>query len=262
MMCDDARLLLHAYLDDELDAANSAAVAGHMRECPACTARYDAYSTLHKALAQPGLYQKAPDALRQRWTTAAEEPPAAIARPRHRRPRMPLSMAAAAGFVAAMLLSGPAWLQLMRSGRVNHELVADVISGHVRSLQGQHLMDVVSTDQHTVKPWFEGRLDFAPRVKDLTDEGFPLIGGRLDAVDGRSVAALVYKRRLHVINLYQWPAEAGMPSPQAVVQEHGYTVIRWSDAGMQYVAVSDVNESDLRQFALAFQNDGGTSRAR
>jgi anti-sigma factor RsiW len=261
MMCDDARLLLHAYLDDELDAANSAAVAGHMRECPACTARYDAYTTLHKALAQPGLYHQAPDALRQRWTTT-KAVPATLSSPRHRRPRAPLSVAAAAGFVAAMLLSGPAWLHLMRSGRVDHELVADVISGHVRSLQGQHLMDVVSTDQHTVKPWFEGRLDFAPRVKDLTDEGFPLIGGRLDAVDGRSVAALVYKRRLHVINLYQWPAETGTPSPQAVMQEHGYTVIRWSDAGMQYVAVSDVSEGDLRQFALAFQNDGGRPGAR
>jgi anti-sigma factor RsiW len=255
MMCDDAKLLLHAYLDDELDAANSAAVAGHMRECPACTARFEAYSTLHKALSQPALRYEAPDALRQRWTTAAATPMTTV--PRARRPRMPLSAAAAAGFVAALLLSGPAWLSLLRSGRAGDALVADVVSGHVRSLQGQHLMDVASTSQHTVKPWFEGKLDFAPKVKDLADEGFPLVGGRLDAVGGRSVAALVYKRRLHVINLYQWPVEAGALSPQTVAQEHGYTVIRWTDASMQYVAISDVSESDLRQFVLAFQNDGG-----
>jgi anti-sigma factor RsiW len=260
MMCDDAKLLLHAYLDDELDAGDSAAVARHMRECPACTACFDAYATLHKALAQPELYHRAPDALRQRWAPATVVA-ATPARPA-RRPRMPLSVAAAAGFVAALLFSGPAWLHLLRSGHTGDALVADVVSGHVRSLQQQHLMDVVSTSQHTVKPWFEGKLDFAPRVKDLSDEGFPLAGGRLDAVEGHSVAVLVYKRRLHVINLYQWPVETGAMSPQKVAQEHGYTVIRWSDASMQYIAISDVSESDLRQFVLAFQNDGGAAAAR
>ncbi|WP_201313331.1 zf-HC2 domain-containing protein [Dyella sp. EPa41] len=256
MMCDDAKLLLHAYLDDELGAGDSAAVAHHMRECLACTARFDAYATLHKALAQPELYHRAPDALRRRWAPA---PAAVTPVPRARRLRMPLSVAAAAGFVAALLLSGPAWLHLLRSDRMGDAQVADVVSSHVRSLQQQHLMDVVSTSQHTVKPWFEGKLDFAPRVKDLSDEGFPLAGGRLDAVEGRSVAALVYKRRLHVINLYQWPVQTGAASPQAVAQEHGYTVIRWTDASMQYIAVSDVNENDLRQFVLAFQNDGAAA---
>jgi anti-sigma factor RsiW len=121
-------------------------------------------------------------------------------------------------------------------------------------MQPQHLMDVVSTDQHTVKPWFDGKLDFAPRVKDLASEGFPLVGGRLDALDGHSVAALIYKRRLHVINLYQWPSTSA-PSAQDITQWHGYTVIRWASSNMQYVAVSDVNEDDLRQFVLAFEND-------
>ena len=260
MMCDDAKLLLHAYLDDELDAGDSASVAHHMRECAACTARFEAYATLRKALSQPELYHRAPDALRQHWTAKTASTVTAV--PRARRPRMPLSVAAAAGFVAAMLLSGPAWLHMLRAGRSGNALVAEVVSGHVRSLQQQHLMDVVSTNQHTVKPWFEGKLDFAPRVKDLADEGFPLAGGRLDAVEGHSVAALVYRRRLHVINLYQWPVETGAVSPQTVAQEHGYSVIRWTDASMQYIAISDVNESDLRQFVLAFQNDGAAAGAR
>ena len=256
MMCDDTRLLLHAYLDDELDAANSATVARHLRECTACTARYDAYATLHKALAQPSLYQRAPDALRQRWS--AQLPAAAPAsRPR----RTPLAMAMAAGFAGALLLSSPAWLHLLRSNDLGDPIVAQAISGHVRSLQGEHLMDVVSTDQHTVKPWFEGKLDFSPRVKDLTSEGFPLIGGRLDAIDGHGVAALVFKRRLHVINLYQWPSEGGTVA-QAMTQEHGYTVIRWVSDGMRYVAISDVNEGDLKQFVLAFQNESGAPAAR
>lgn len=257
MTCDDARLLLHAYLDDELDAVRSVDVAQHLRDCAACTARYEGYATLRKALAQPALYQRAPAALRDAWATPAASPVPAGRAPR----RVPVPLAAAAGFVAALLLSSPAWIAWLAPPRPGDDaLVTQAITGHLRSLQPQHLMDVVSTDQHTVKPWFEGKLDFSPRVKDLAGEGFPLVGGRLDAMDGRSVAALVYKRRLHVINLYQWPAD-GRSAP-AVSQQHGYTVIRWGADGMRYVAVSDVNEGDLRQFVLAFQNEGGAPTPR
>ncbi|RDJ00029.1 anti-sigma factor [Dyella solisilvae] len=255
MTCDDTRLLLHAYLDDELDAANSAAVASHMRGCTGCTARYDAYATLHKALSQPVLYHRAPDALRQRLAAA---PAASVPKPRS---RAPLAWAMAAGFIGAQLLSSPAWFHWWRSSEMADPIVAQAVSAHVRSLQQQHLMDVVSTDQHTVKPWFEGKLDFSPRVKDLASEGFPLLGGRLDAIDGRSVAALVYKRRLHVINLSQWPDEGSASGP-AIAREHGFTVIRWRADGMRFVAISDVNEGDLRQFVLAFQNEPGVPAAR
>ncbi|MFC4528324.1 anti-sigma factor [Dyella halodurans] len=255
MMCDDARLLLHAYLDDELDAANSAAVAQHMQDCTACTARYGTYATLHKALAQPALYRRAPEALRQRWTQAR---PAVAVKASPRRRRAPLALAMAAGFAGALLLTSPAWFHAWRQPALgDDQVVAEVISGHLRSLQEQHLMDVVSTDQHTVKPWFEGKLDFSPRVKDLASEGFPLVGGRLDAIDGHAVAALIFKRRLHVINLYQWPTEAAA-NTQVQTQRHGFTVIRWRADGMQYVAISDVNENDLKQFVLAFQNEAST----
>jgi anti-sigma factor RsiW len=110
------------------------------------------------------------------------------------------------------------------------------------------LLDVVSTDQHTVKPWFNGRLDFSPAVIDLTAEGFPLIGGRLDYVANRPVAAIVYRRNRHVINLYTWPTN-GSDSEPAMTDHNGYHVLKWDRNGMTCVAVSDVNEQELRQFA-------------
>ncbi|WP_266169577.1 anti-sigma factor family protein [Dyella subtropica] len=258
MTCDDAKLLLHAYLDDELDAAQSASMDRHLQECTACAASYGDHTRLRKALAQPELYRRTPDALRERWVRNPPDVPATVAyKPR----RAPLALAMAAGFAGALLLTSPAWIATLRPHGPDQTLLAgEAISGHLRSLQPQHLMDVISTDQHTVKPWFEGKLDFAPRVKDLASEGFPLAGGRLDAIGGHTVAALVYKRRLHVVNLYQWPADTA-EAPQAVSQQHGYTVIGWTTGGMRYLAVSDVNEGELRQFVLAFQNDTGTPAA-
>jgi anti-sigma factor RsiW len=247
MTCDDARLLLHAYLDDELDAAHSAAMARHLQSCTTCAAQYNDHGRLRKALAQPGLYRQAPASLRARWTPAAAAPAQA---PRRRRP----ALALAAGIAAAALLAGSLWFGALHRPAEQALIVGEAVSSHLRSLQPQHLTDVISTDQHTVKPWFEGKLDFAPKVKDLASEGFPLTGGRLDALDGHSVAALIYRRRLHVINLYQWPADTPA-SAQQLAQQHGYTVIRWTAGGMHYVAVSDLNEGELKQFTLAFQND-------
>jgi anti-sigma factor RsiW len=248
MTCDETRLLLHAYLDDELDAAQSAAVLAHLAGCAACTARYEDHARLRETLAQPDLYRTAPDALRERWL-ASQPPVPATPPPR----RGPIALALAAGFAGALLLTSPAWIgRLGAPGVADDAVIAQALSGHLRSLQPQHLMDVVSTDRHTVKPWFEGRLDFSPQVKDLASQGFPLAGGRLDVVDGRTVAALVYRRHLHVINLFQWPDEGGGSGPRQV-REQGYTAIEWSGDGMRYVAVSDVEERDLRQFVRDFR---------
>jgi anti-sigma factor RsiW len=255
MMCHDARLLLHAYLDDELDAAQSVAITRHMQGCADCAASYAEFAKLRKALAQPALYQRAPDALRAQWMTA--KPAATVSTLPDRPARVPIALSMAAGFAAALLLAAPLWFYASRHQAVDTSAdISDVVSSHIRSMQQQHLMDVVSTDQHTVKPWFDGKLDFAPRVKDLASEGFPLAGGRLDALEGHSVAALIYKRRLHVINLYQWPVSSDAAADE-IEQWHGYNVIRWTADRMHYVAVSDVNESELQQFVLAFQ-DGAT----
>ena len=248
MTCDQTRLLLHAYLDDELDAAQSAAVAAHLDACPACAGRYGGDARLQAALRQPALYRRAPDALRARWL--ASRAPVAVAMQR----RGPLALALAAGFAGALLITSPAWLGMLHpSDAPATALAQQAISGHLRSLQPQHLMDVVSTDQHTVKPWFEGRLDFAPQVKDLASEGYPLVGGRLDAIGGRTVAALVYRRHLHVINVFQWPDTETRDAQ--VVRQRGYTAFGWSEAGMRYVAVSDLNEAELGQFV---RDLGGT----
>ncbi|RUL72875.1 anti-sigma factor family protein [Dyella choica] len=257
MMCDDARLLLHACLDNELDAAQSVAITRHLQNCPECAANYADYTRLREGIAGASLYRRAPDALRKRWSRDEAAAPAAAPRAGIR--RAPLAMAA--GFAAALIITTPLWLYVTHRAGAADAWAAEAVSSHIRSMQPLHLMDVVSTDQHTVKPWFAGKLDFSPRVKDLTSEGFPLVGGRLDALGGRSVAALIYKRRLHVINLYQWPIVA-TDTGQEATQWNGYTAIQWTAGNMRYVAVSDVGENELRQFVLAFRNDAATPSVR
>jgi anti-sigma factor RsiW len=137
-------------------------------------------------------------------------------------------------------------------------LLAELTDSHVRSLIGTHLTDVISSDQHTVRPWFEGKLDFAPPVEDLSSQGFPLVGGRVEYIDGRAVAALVYERRKHFINLFVWPAAADNQEVREEKPQRGYNIVRWRAAGMNYWAVSEVAEDDLRKFAVAF-SDATTS---
>jgi len=260
MICADARLLLHAYIDDELDVAQSAAMASHVRDCTACATRVREHERLRHVLAQPELYRHAPAALREHWTPRHESvPPATIPRPR----RAPIAWAAAAGFAGALLLATPLYYATQPRNAAGDALVDDAVSSHLRALQPQHLMDVVSTDQHTVKPWFDGKLDFSPRVVDLAGAGFPLVGGRLDALEGRSVAALVYRRQRHIISVYEWPAAtADANAAQRESRQHGYTVLRWIDDGMHYVAVSDVDPAALRTFAQDLRRGSGSSDAR
>ena len=139
------------------------------------------------------------------------------------------------------------------------EIAQDVASAHIRALQPGHLMDVISTDQHTVKPWFDGRLDFAPPVKDLAAQGFPLIGGRLDYLDGHPAAALIYRRAKHLIDLYAWPAQGGAtgtPTAPRIGARNGYNLVHWRQDGMQLWAVSDVEAAQL----LAFVRDWRAAR--
>jgi len=201
-------------------------------------------------VARDATYYRAPDALRERIRAsiaAGSFDAPAPSRVRAPRPWWGWMGGAAAVAAAAVLSWNVALMQV--ASREDESLAREVTGAHVRSLMlASHLNDVASTDQHTVKPWFEGKIDFAPRVEELSSCGFPLIGGRLDYVDGRAVAAMTYRRRLHVVNLFEWPARQSVRDLQ-VMSLDGYSIARWSANGLQYWAVSDVADADIREFA-------------
>jgi anti-sigma factor RsiW len=243
--CELTQSVLHGYIDGELDAAGAADFERHLLSCPQCTSALETQETLRTSIRQAGLYERAPEALRLKIQAQYRAPaPVVVAPVRPRvRPTQWLALAAAlilAFFIGVRLLPGPTG----RSGQT--ELASSIVDAHLRSLQPGHLVDVVSTDQHTVKPWFDGKVDFAPPVRDLASDGFPLQGGRLDAVKGRQVAVLVYGRRKHVVNVFIWPTTDPDMSPQSGSQL-GYNWIDWRKGGMEMCAVSDVSAPDLNE---------------
>ena len=263
MQCSDARLLLHAYLDNELDAGDSVRLTRHLAECPACARELERHSRLKNILQRAKPERAIPDALRVRVLAAL--PLSASAQPsfqplRHRLPLQRWRALPAALAASALLLLGGgfgiAWQQHASELAV---LTADVVSNHVRSLQPQHLTDVLTSDRHTVKPWFDGKLDFSPQVRDLGAAGFVLVGGRLDVLHGRRVAAIVYRRRLHAINLFQWPAPGSDSNPASVNGGDGYTATHWTQDGMAYWAISNLDRAEMESFASAFRTSPALS---
>ena len=246
MECDRARELIDAYVDRELDVSLSAEIERHIESCAACRALHEGHRALRAQLQEPALYVAAPEPLRRRVADAiAAESPPAVLRPARRQ----WLQLAAACVAAAVLGSGSTYLSLTRGNR--QPLTDEVVANHVRSLLVENrVVDVPSSDEHTVKPWFNGKLDFAPPVVDLTSDGFPLLGGRLDYAGQRTVAALVYRHRQHIINLFLWPADGRAMDGGAMTTEvrQGYHVFHWSSGGMTYWAVSDLNPTDLKAF--------------
>ena len=239
---ENIRELLHAYVDDELDLANARETERHLQSCADCRGTERAIRELRSALTSDANAHRAPAHLRRNVRTALRREAKSS-----RQTLSPWLMFATGAAFAAVIL-GFALFQTTRATRTN-AIVDQVVANHVRSLLAVQLVDVVSSDQHTVKPWFDGKIDFAPEVRDLSANGFPLVGGRLDYLDGKTVAALVYQRNKHPINLFITPEPTSRSSSPTVITRRGYNVFSWTNNGMKYWAVSDLNADELREFA-------------
>jgi len=249
MNCAECEVLIHALIDGELDAGHARDVEVHVATCTTCAEKLDAFRAMRATMVRANLKEKAPASLRSRIEAAL---PAAktnvVAPPQFLRPtRRSFFGGFATGAVASAALAATLMLTVVRNDE--QQTIADeVVSAHIRSLQAGHLMDVETSDQHTVKPWFNGRIDVAPPVIDLTAEGFTLLGGRLDYLAGEPVAAVVYQRRKHVINLFIVRHSAAKPAGAAAESIRGYNIRRWSQNGLDLWAVSDLAGSELDEF--------------
>jgi anti-sigma factor RsiW len=249
MMCQMAREWIPQLLDDELDPARRSELERHLQSCVNCAEAFDRAARLREKIRGDAPYFTAPEGLEARVRGALRKE-----NPRRVQITPPLWWSIAAGIAAVFLV----WVLLLnRSDRpVRDEIASEVVSTHIRALLPGHLIDVPSSDQHTVKPWFAGKLDFSPRVEDLAAKGFELKGGRLDYLHGRTVAALVFQRRQHVIDLFVAPRdEMSREADRARFAIHGYNIVHWTDpTGMSYWAVSDLNAEELAALQTAYQN--------
>jgi anti-sigma factor RsiW len=251
MKCQECHDFIDPYIDNELDVAAAILVRQHLRDCSQCQQLLESRKALGALLNNLQLQFQVPDSLPRKIQSAlAALTPSA----RHRSGErsvipwftVPLALAAALAVVFGLQFLNQRGMS-DRSG--SNTLVEEVISSHVRSLLAAHLLDVPSTDQHTVKPWFDGKLKFSPPVQDFTAQGFRLIGGRLDYINGREVAALVYQRNKHIINLFIAPSESGRTEAVQSFTKDGYNVLHWDRDGFEFWAVSNVNAGDLMAFA-------------
>lgn len=248
MNCVECEVLIHALLDRELDAGHARDVEAHLAACPDCAGKLAAFRQMREAMAAANLKETAPAHLRSRIEAALPPPAPRAVAPKtwlQSSRRMFLgglaSGAALSGALAAGLL-----VTVFRGDR-EQTLADQIVSAHIRSLQPGHLLDVQTSDQHTVKPWFDGKLDVAPPVVDLSGDGFILLGGRLDYIDGDPVASVVYGRRKHLINLFVARRLGNAQASARTVQ--GYNVRHWSQGGLDYWAVSDLDAKELGAFA-------------
>lgn len=246
MNCEQIHSRLHAYFDGELDLTHTVEVEDHLRDCVDCSHSYTSLKQLRNSLRSDSLrFQPAPGferRIRSAVRAEAGEPFQALR-------RWWLIPALSASLIL-IIIGGV----LLTRSRPDDLVASEIVSSHVRSLMTSgHLIDVPSADTHTVKPWFDGKLDFSPPVKDLTAQGFTLVGGRLDYIANRPVAALIYQRRKHEINVFIWPSAASDTRTAAEVRQ-GYNLIHWTRSGMTYWAVSDLNLAELQQLAEQLQS--------
>ena len=240
--CTHCQTLIHGYLDKELDPATAANVAGHLAQCATCARLHDQAQLLKVSVKQKASYYAAPTALSALVFTP--EAPKTDPLERWRKWLAPAFSASALALAMVIYVATPGSEQ---------PLLDEAVSSHVRSLMGEHLNDVVSSDRHTVKPWFTGKLDFSPAVFDYREQGFPLLGGRLDYLQHQTTAALSYGRAKHIINVFILPApEADKPRQSQTIR--GFNVVSWQANHMRFVLVSDLEKSELEAFSVLLKN--------
>jgi anti-sigma factor RsiW len=254
MICKDVPGLVQSYADGELDSDQADALETHLHDCAECTRLVEAQRGWQRTVRAGMTRFAAPDRLRARLAIALSEADDVIDTPPPRQHAgwRPLAMAASLAFAIVASSGVTAYFTLPGD---QDRMVDNVISGHVRSLMANHLTDVPSSDQHTVKPWFHGRIDLAPPVDDLAPQGYKLVGGRLDYLDRQPAAALVYQHREHPINLFvvAAPASDDKPGDITSLSERGYNVLHWTGNGMAFWAVSDLDLGELKEFARLYQ---------
>jgi anti-sigma factor RsiW len=266
MSCENKGPLIHALADGELDLVHASEVESHIAQCADCGTTYAGILAMKQKLRLPGLRMHAPASLLERIEATLPKPVATevalspqaggkvVSLAERKEKGQPKSwvlrvQGALAGAAGALAIAAAVSLFVVRVGS-GDEIARGLVDSHLRSLAGEHLYDVVSTDQHTVKPWFAGKLDITPPVPDLALKGFTLVGGRLDYVGGRAAAVVVYRRRIHVINLYVWRG-TGIEPPR--IELSGYFLRHWTKDGLTFWAVSDLNEPELAEFETDYR---------
>jgi anti-sigma factor RsiW len=240
--CTACQTLVHGYLDKELDTVMAARVAGHLAVCAKCARLHDQARLLKVSVKRHAPYYSAPASLTANLSTPVAPQTRAVER--WRKWFAPVFSATALALAVMLYVVTPASEQ---------PLMDEAVSSHVRSLMGEHLNDVVSSDRHTVKPWFTGKLDFSPPVFDYSAQGFPLLGGRLDYLQHQTTAALSYGRAKHIINVFILPTqEADKPQQSQMVR--GFNVVFWQKNQMRFVLVSDLEKSELEAFSQLLKN--------
>ena len=255
MDCPNAQTLLDGYLDGELDPVRNLEIEEHLHSCARCSQSYSNRQILRNGLKTESLYFRLPADLQKRIRRSVRQAAKAEIPSRW----FSLSWLKIAAPLVATALVVLTLVPFFSGPSADELLTQEVVASHIRSLMANHLADVPSTDEHTVKPWFNGKLDFSPPVSDLAKQGFPLIGGRLDYLNNRPVAALVYQRDKHAINVFVWPSSKGAQSSEAIKTQQGYHVVLWIGSGMNFWVVSDLERSQLAKFTNLLRSSAATS---
>lgn len=248
MNCAEIQELVHGYVDNELAVTQTLQIEHHLDGCDICRHVYRQAHALRSVVQEQAPYYPAPDPLRHRVVAAVRT---TVSQPAPRTLTVRWWQLGAA-LACTVLLTWTLTTALLIPSAPGH-LPDDILASHIRSLLAGNVADVLSSDQHTVKPWFNGKLDFSPPVQDLAAQGFPLVGGRLDYIDGRPVAALVYRHRQHLINLFVWPAGSAPVARPTLRSLQGYHLLHWTGSGMTFWAISDLNPDELEQFQSLLQ---------